>query len=128
MHETVSLLTSANGTVLRAEVHGKVMMRTQLTGMPECKFGLNDKLIMEKESADASLGDPKATGVEIDDCTFHRCVRLGKFDSERTITFIPPDGEFELMRYRVTDASQPFRLIPSIREEGKTKLLVNIKV
>jgi Adaptor complexes medium subunit family len=29
-----------------------------------------------------------------------RCVRLGKFDADRTITFIPPDGEFELMRYR----------------------------
>ena len=57
-----------------------------------------------------------------------RCVRLGKFDSERTITFIPPDGEFELMRYRVTEASQPFRLIPTYRDEGKTKLLINVKV
>ena len=49
-------------------------------------------------------------------------------DSFITITFIPPDGEFELMRYRVTQASQPFRLIPTIREEGKTKLLLNLKV
>ena len=57
-----------------------------------------------------------------------RCVRLGKFDSERTITFIPPDGEFELMRYRVTQAQQPFRLIPTVKEEGKTKLLINLKV
>jgi AP-2 complex subunit mu-1 len=115
--------------VLRAEVHGKVMMRTQLTGMPECKFGLNDKLIMEKETEGLGGGGADVhTGVEIDDCTFHRCVRLGKFDSERTITFIPPDGEFELMRYRVTEANQPFRLIPSIREEGKSKLMVNIKV
>lgn len=37
--------------------------------------------------------------VEIDDCQFHQCVKLGKFDSDRTISFIPPDGEFELMRY-----------------------------
>lgn len=57
-----------------------------------------------------------------------RCVRLGKFDSERTITFIPPDGEFELMRYRVTTPTQPFRLLPNIVEQGKTKLLVNLKV
>jgi AP-2 complex subunit mu-1 len=35
--------------VLRNDVSGKVMMRTFLSGMPECKFGLNDKLIMEKE-------------------------------------------------------------------------------
>jgi len=59
---------------------------------------------------------------------FFRCVRLGKFDSERTITFIPPDGEFELMRYRVTAPSQPFRLLPNIVEQGKTKLLANLKV
>ncbi len=35
---------------------------------------------------------------QIDDCSFHRCVQLGKFEADRTITFVPPDGEFELMR------------------------------
>jgi AP-2 complex subunit mu-1 len=35
--------------------------------------------------------------VELDDCRFHQCVRLNEFDSTRTISFIPPDGEFELM-------------------------------
>jgi AP-2 complex subunit mu-1 len=74
-------------------------MNTKLTGMSECKFGLNDKLVIEKESSRAR----KKPGVEIDHCTFHRCVRLGKFDANRTITFIPPDGEFELMRYQVND-------------------------
>lgn len=130
IHEVVNLLTSATGTVLRAEVSGKVMMKALLTGMPECKFGLNDKLIMEKEGGTTAVtrSGKKITGVEIDDCTFHRCVRLGKFDTERTITFIPPDGEFELMRYRVTSCSQPFRLIPTIKEEGKTKLMVNLTV
>ena len=149
VHETVSQLTSATGTILRTEVLGKVIMKAFLTGMPECKFGLNDKLIMEKEGTaggTVTRSGKKISAVEIDDCTFHRyyfriykyicmncmhqcrCVRLGKFDSERTITFIPPDGEFELMRYRVTQASQPFRLIPTIREEGKTKLLLNLKV
>jgi AP-2 complex subunit mu-1 len=129
VHETVTLVTSISGQVLRAELVGKVLMKSQLSGMPECKFGLNDKLIMEKEGGAAAIAaSSKSSGVEIDDCTFHRCVRLGKFDSERTITFIPPDGEFELMRYRVTAPSQPFRLLPTITEEGKTRLLVNLKV
>lgn len=127
--ETVSILTSTTGQVLRSEINGKVMMKTQLSGMPECKFGLNDKLIMEKEGGGAAQAVAQANqGVEIDDCTFHRCVRLGKFDAERTITFIPPDGQFELMRYRVTAASQPFRIMSNISEEGKSKLTVNIKV
>ena len=50
--ETVSILTSTTGQVLRSEINGKVMMKTQLSGMPECKFGLNDKLIMEKEGGE----------------------------------------------------------------------------
>ena len=129
VNETVSLLTTSDGNILRSEIHGKVMLNTQLTGMPECKFGLNDKLIMEKEGGGAAQQvQQMGAGVEIDDCTFHRCVRLGKFDSERTITFIPPDGEFELMRYRVKSPSQPFRIISNLQEEGKTKLMVNIKV
>lgn len=32
------------------------------------------------------------------------------------------------MRYRVTAPSQPFRLLPNIVEQGKTKLLANLKV
>jgi AP-2 complex subunit mu-1 len=76
------------------DVTGSVMMNTKLTGMPECKFGLNDKLVIDKDKED------RKPSVEIADCTFHRCVRLGKFDADRTITFIPVDGEFELMKYR----------------------------
>lgn len=37
--------------------------------------------------------------VELDDCQFHQCVKLGKYDLDRSISFTPPDGEFELMRW-----------------------------
>jgi len=123
--ESVNLLLSSTGQILRNEVTGQVQMNTKLTGMPECKFGLNDKLVIEKESS-----QNRKPGVEIDDCTFHRCVRLGKFDADRTITFIPPDGEFELMRYRVTDnINLPFRIIPIFREhQGQNRLSINMKV
>ena len=36
------------------------------------------------------------------DATFHPCVNLGRFQAERVVSFVPPDGEFELMRYRCT--------------------------
>ena len=81
------------GNVLRADVDGHILMRAYLTGMPECKFGLNDKLVIDK--SEKGLTD----AVELDDCRFHQCVRLNEFDSTRTIGFIPPDGEFELMRW-----------------------------
>jgi AP-2 complex subunit mu-1 len=131
--ESVNLLLSQNGNVLRSDVTGTVMMKAFLTGMPECKLGLNDKLVMDRSDPSAAAGGSRANkntaaGVAFDDCTFHRCVRLGKFDADRSITFIPPDGEFELMRYRINDnVNLPFRIIPAYQEEGKTRMMVNIK-
>ena len=58
--------------------------------------GLNDKILFE------STGRSKKKSVELDDVKFHQCVRLSRFDNDRTISFIPPDGEYELMRYRTT--------------------------
>ena len=43
---------------MRTDVQGKIVMKTYLTGMPECKFGLNDKLFMDKESQ-SKLADSK---------------------------------------------------------------------
>lgn len=67
-------------------------MRAYLSGTPECKFGLNDKLVLDKAERAAD------NAVRLDDCQFHQCVELGAFSSDRTISFIPPDGEFELMK------------------------------
>ena len=38
------------------------------------------------------------SSIAIDDCQFHQCVKLSKFETEHAISFIPPDGEYELMR------------------------------
>ena len=103
--------------MLRSEVVGKIVMKAYLTGMPECRFGLNDKLLISNEKKAKGARRGKGSGVEIDDCSFHRCVRLGQFDQDRTITFIPPDGEFELMKYRVTEnINLPFRILPVYEE------------
>ncbi|PWN46704.1 clathrin adaptor, mu subunit, partial [Violaceomyces palustris] len=107
------------GTVLRADVDGQILMRAYLSGTPECKFGLNDKLVLEK--GDKNRG--KDNAVELDDCQFHQCVKLGKYDTDRSISFIPPDGEFELMRYRsTTNVNLPFKVHPIIEEVTKSKV------
>lgn len=127
--ESVNLLISQTGAVLRSEVIGKIVMKSYLTGMPECRFGLNDKLLISNEKKAKGVRRGKGTGVEIDDCSFHRCVRLGRFDQDRTITFIPPDGEFELMKYRVTEnINLPFRILPVYEEISGTTLKINIKL
>ena len=50
---------------------------------------------------DTSVQGGKSKSVELEDVKFHQCVRLSRFDNDRTISFIPPDGEFELMSYRL---------------------------
>ena len=42
--------------------------------------------------------------------------RLSRFENDRTISFVPPDGEFELMSYRLNTQSKPLMLIESVIE------------
>lgn len=49
----------------------------------------------------------KGRAVEMEDIKFHQCVRLARFENDRTISFIPPDGEFELMSYRLNTQVKP---------------------
>ncbi|KAF9532768.1 Mu homology domain-containing protein [Crepidotus variabilis] len=121
--ENVNLSMSAKGNVLRADVDGHIQMRAYLTGTPECKFGLNDKLVIDKNDKGQS------DAVELDDCRFHQCVSLAEFDADRTISFVPPDGEFELMRYRSTsNVKLPLRVIPSVTEVGTTQVQYTVIV
>ena len=106
--ERVSALMSAQGNVLRSDVRGKLVMKTFLTGMPEIKIGLNRR---------------------VDDATFHPCVNLGRYNAEKVISFIPPDGEFELGKYRVTEGIElPFKATALLTEQGRTRMDVTVKV
>lgn len=41
--------SSCAGQVLSAHVSGRVVMKSYLSGMPECKFGMNDKIVIDKQ-------------------------------------------------------------------------------
>lgn len=59
----------------------------------------------------------------LDDCNFHDCVRLDEFESSRTLSFLPPDGEFALLNYRITQEFRaPFRIFPTVEETSPTKV------
>lgn len=128
--EQVNLLMSPQGQVLSANVAGKVIMKCFLSGMPECKFGINDKLTLAMSSSGKHYTDDPTKNrviVAIDDIQFHQCVRLSRFESERAISFVPPDGTCELIKYRTTqDIKLPFRVIPLVREVNKSKIEVKV--
>jgi len=109
--ESLNLLVSSNGNVLRSEILGAIKMKCYLSGMPELRLGLNDKVMFETTGR-ATRGK----AVEMEDVKFHQCVRLSRFENDRTISFIPPDGEFELMSYRLNTQVKPLIWVECVVE------------
>lgn len=90
--EKLNLLVGSNGQVIHSEINGFLKMKSCLGGMPELTLGLNDRLFFEQQHR-----NPNAVKtVDLEDIRFHQCVRLSRFETDRTISFIPPDGDFEL--------------------------------
>uniref|UniRef100_I2CP32 AP-3 complex subunit mu n=1 Tax=Nannochloropsis gaditana (strain CCMP526) TaxID=1093141 RepID=I2CP32_NANGC len=81
--EEMDAIVDCSGQVVSAEVSGFIFANSRLSGIPDLSL---------------LFVDPDV----IDDCSFHPCVRYNRFERDRTVSFVPPDGHFELMRYRVT--------------------------
>jgi AP-1 complex subunit mu len=94
--EKVDCLIAANGNVLQSQILGQIRMKCYLSGMPNVTLGLNDKALFDIKGKSSYNRT-----VDLDDLKFHQCVDMNKFESERAIDFVPPDGEFELMSYRL---------------------------
>ncbi len=66
-----------------------------------------------------------------DDVSFHPCVRFRRWESERVLSFVPPDGNFRLMSYHI--GAQNMVSIPlyirhhiSFKEVGGGKIEIQI--
>lgn len=66
---------------MRSKVTGGVFVDCQLSGTPD--------LVLKFTNASM-----------IDDASFHPCVRLKRYEREKVVSFIPPDGKFKLMEFR----------------------------
>ena len=121
--ESLNLLVSSTGNVLRSEILGAVKLKCYLSGMPELRLGLNDKVMFETTGR-ATRGK----AVEMEDVKFHQCVRLSRFENDRTISFIPPDGEFELMSYRLNTQVKPLIWVESdVRSHSGSRIEYTLK-
>ena len=80
--EEVDSIVSKNGSILSSEVNGSIMANSRLSGIPDLTLNFVDPNL-------------------IDDCSFHPCVRYARFEQHKVVSFVPPDGVFELMKYRV---------------------------
>lgn len=89
--EEIDAIIDKSGSTVFAEIQGVVDASVKLSGMPDLTLSfMNPRLL--------------------DDVSFHPCVRYKRWESERVLSFIPPDGNFRLMSYRVS--SQNLVAIP----------------
>ncbi|GMN35595.1 hypothetical protein TIFTF001_005402 [Ficus carica] len=119
------------GYILTSEIDGTIQMKSYLTGNPEIRVALNDDLSLGQGGR--SIHDYSSSygggSLMLDDCNFHESVRLDSFDIDRTLTLIPPDGEFSVMNYRITrEFKPPFRINALVEEAGPLRAEVIIKV
>ncbi|KAL0417144.1 UNVERIFIED_CONTAM: AP-1 complex subunit mu-2 [Sesamum latifolium] len=121
--ESVNILVNSNGQIIRSEVYGALKMRTRLSGMPECKLGLNDRVLLEAQDRAT-----KGKAIDLDDVKFHQCVRLARFENDRTISFIPPDGSFDLMTYRLSTQVKPLIWVEALVERySRSRVEMTVK-
>ncbi|KAG6705002.1 hypothetical protein I3842_07G160300 [Carya illinoinensis] len=129
--EKISVTFSSSGYILTSEIDGTIQMKSYLTGNPEIRLALNDDLSIGRGGRSIyDYGSSYGSGaVVLDDCNFHESVHLDSFEDDRTLTLVPPDGEFPVMNYRMTqEFKPPFRINTLIEEAGPLKAEVILKV
>jgi len=142
--EKVSALVGSDGGLISGRVNGSIQMKVYLSGMPECKIGLNEKFMMEAESgyqgAASSTMEGRPTSVAQKSCRsqvaldyikFHSAVKLQHYEADHQVHFVPPDGEFELLSYTVSDAKNftlPFTVTSWYKSLGRTRGELNVKI
>jgi len=85
--EEIDCIIDANGLMVSGEISGTVTCNCRLSGMPDLTLIFNNPRIF-------------------DDCSFHPCVRYLRYEHDKVISFVPPDGIFQLMKYRVNQQIQ----------------------
>lgn len=84
--EEIDSIIDRSGMIISSEVSGKIMGNSKLSGVPDLMLTFQDPNV-------------------IDDCSFHPCVRYNRFERDKVVSFVPPDGPFELMRYKIHSRS-----------------------
>jgi AP-4 complex subunit mu-1 len=118
--ERLNVVFSNNGFVLNSTIDGCIQMKSYLAGNPELRLALNEDLCVGRDSG-------RYGSVMVDDMNFNDCVNMNEWETARTLSFIPPDGEFNVLSYRITgEFPPPFRIFPSIEETEPKKVEITL--
>jgi AP-3 complex subunit mu len=112
--EYLDCIMDVDGGVVRANVRGVIEASAKLSGMPDLILRLHGMDVME-------------------DVAYHRCVRHARYETDRAISFVPPDGKFNLFQYRcrpLPNLQPPFYVTPQVtyhNEGGRINIMVGAR-
>ncbi|CAI9764224.1 unnamed protein product [Fraxinus pennsylvanica] len=110
--EEMDAIINRDGTLVKCEIYGEVQVNSHLSGLPDLTL---------------SFANPSI----LNDVRFHPCVRLRPWEANQILSFVPPDGEFKLMSYRVKKLkSTPIYVKPQLSSDSGTcriSVLVGIR-
>jgi len=113
--ERLTVLFNSSGNLVNSTVDGCIQLKSYLWGNPSLSLALNEDLVVGRSRQANSYG-----GVILDDCNFHECIDPDHFEQTKCLNFVPPDGEFVVMNYRISGDSSalrvPFRVFPILEE------------
>eukprot|EP00927_Polykrikos_kofoidii_P076877 TRINITY_DN73891_c0_g1_i1.p1 TRINITY_DN73891_c0_g1~~TRINITY_DN73891_c0_g1_i1.p1 ORF type:complete len:456 (+),score=98.10 TRINITY_DN73891_c0_g1_i1:135-1502(+) len=112
--ESIDCICNGQGHMVSGGVNGDILVNCKLSGLPEVQLTLRNPGVLQ-------------------DVSFHPCVRLQRYERDRSLSFIPPDGEFTLASYWVPDTTLqlPFNFSLSINyhaEHGKISIAASPKL
>lgn len=113
--EFSGLVSKGDNQILQHSVLTRIHVLSFLSGLAECRLGLNDVLVKGNEVVSRQDIVPTTTAkwIRLHECRFHGCVDEDVFRGSRVILFNPLDAcRFELMRFRTVFAEKtlPFTL------------------
>ncbi|XP_042058597.1 AP-3 complex subunit mu-like isoform X2 [Salvia splendens] len=110
--EEMDATINRDGNLVKCEIYGEVEVNSNLSGLPDLTLSFANPLIFN-------------------DVRFHPCVRLRPWEANQILSFVPPDGQFTLMSYRVKKLkSTPIYVKPQFTSDSGTcrvSVLVGIR-
>ncbi|KAJ1332869.1 hypothetical protein BSLG_008496 [Batrachochytrium salamandrivorans] len=105
--EELDVVIDRTGHIVSGTIFGDIMCISKLSGMPDLLLTLGNKSVIPDSMT-----------------SLHPCVRVGRYERDKTLSFVPPDGSFRLMEYKL-DVS----MIPKISgEKIFEKLIISAKL
>ncbi|KAF5393586.1 hypothetical protein D9757_000394 [Collybiopsis confluens] len=86
--EELKAIVNKHGTVMFSNVRGRIETNAKLTGTPDCSVSFSNPQVLS-------------------DCALHPCVRLQRWNRDKILSFVPPDGRFTLMDYTYSSSPVP---------------------